>query len=334
MTSIQVAAGSLPLVSSQRTSSSRISAAVPGIVSSPASFAAVSQSRIDSPVRDGAVDDLHRAERVHVHVRHPLLHLAGDVEVRGAGQVGVDAALHADLGRAERPRLLGAVADLVQRQRVGVGVGAPLRERAEPAAGVADVGEVDVPVDDVGDVVADDVARAASSASAATASSSAPSACSSASACGVGQAGRVALGARAARRRTSESSRARRAPVRTASSRTVVPVAVDAVEVARAGRSVRPSVSIAVCRSMRPSDVPARPRAPATAGPAARRPSRASPSRLGQRGDVRHDPRVEPRLAGLARTSGRPSAARRSSNPASARCARRARRSAATAARG
>ena len=45
------------------------------------------------------------------------------------------------------------------RQRVGVGVGAPLGERAEPAAGVADVGEVDVPVDDVGDVVADDVAR-------------------------------------------------------------------------------------------------------------------------------------------------------------------------------
>ena len=36
-TSTQVAAGSLPLVSTQRTSSSRISAAVPGMVSRPAS---------------------------------------------------------------------------------------------------------------------------------------------------------------------------------------------------------------------------------------------------------------------------------------------------------
>jgi hypothetical protein len=50
-TSIQVAAGSLPLVSTQRTSSSRISAAVPGIESRPASLAWISQSRIDSPVR-------------------------------------------------------------------------------------------------------------------------------------------------------------------------------------------------------------------------------------------------------------------------------------------
>ena len=46
-TSIQVAAGSLPLVSTQRTSSSRISAAVPGIVSSPASL------RRGQPVADG-----------------------------------------------------------------------------------------------------------------------------------------------------------------------------------------------------------------------------------------------------------------------------------------
>ena len=52
----------------------------------------------------------------------------------------------------------GPVGDLVQRQRVGVGVGAPLGERAEPAADVADVGEVDVAVDDVGHLVADGVA--------------------------------------------------------------------------------------------------------------------------------------------------------------------------------
>ena len=51
-----------------------------------------------------------------------------------------------------------AVGDLVQRQGVRVGVGAPLRERAEPAADVADVGEVDVAVHHVRDLVADGVA--------------------------------------------------------------------------------------------------------------------------------------------------------------------------------
>ena len=103
------------------------------------------------------VDDLHRGERVHVHARHARLHRRGQVEVRRAGELGVDAALHAHLGRAELPRLLGAVGDLVERERVGVGVGAPLGERAEAAADVADVGEVDVAVDHVGDVVADDL---------------------------------------------------------------------------------------------------------------------------------------------------------------------------------
>src|SRR4029077_3182885 len=48
----------------------------------------------------------------------------------------------------------GTVPDLLQRQRVRVGVGPALGERTEPAAGVADVGEVDVAGDDVGDVVA------------------------------------------------------------------------------------------------------------------------------------------------------------------------------------
>ena len=51
MTSIQAAVGSLPLVSTQRTSSSRISAAVPGIEPSPAAFASVSHSRMDRSAR-------------------------------------------------------------------------------------------------------------------------------------------------------------------------------------------------------------------------------------------------------------------------------------------
>ena len=102
--SIQVAVGSLPLVSTQRTSSSRISAAVPGIESSPASFASIRKSRERQPGAGGAVDDLHRAERVHVHVRDARFFTArARSKYAVPGQVGVDAALHADLGRAERP---------------------------------------------------------------------------------------------------------------------------------------------------------------------------------------------------------------------------------------
>ena len=52
ITSIQTEAGSLPLVSTQRTSSSRISAAVPGSESTPACLARTSHSLIGSPVRE------------------------------------------------------------------------------------------------------------------------------------------------------------------------------------------------------------------------------------------------------------------------------------------
>ena len=50
MTSIHSEVGSLPLVSTQRTSSSRISAAVPGMVSRPASRNAVNHSRMLEPL--------------------------------------------------------------------------------------------------------------------------------------------------------------------------------------------------------------------------------------------------------------------------------------------
>ncbi len=95
---------------------------------------------------------------MQVYARDPAPDLAGQVEVGGPGQVRVDAALHAYLGGAGRPRRLGPGTDLLLGERVGVGVAPPLRERAEPAPGVADVREVDVPIDDVGDVVADGVA--------------------------------------------------------------------------------------------------------------------------------------------------------------------------------
>ena len=52
ITSIHTEAGSLPLVSTQRTSSSRISAAVPGSELTPASLARTSHSLIGKPVRE------------------------------------------------------------------------------------------------------------------------------------------------------------------------------------------------------------------------------------------------------------------------------------------
>ena len=156
--SIQVRAGSLPLVSTQRTSSSRISAAVPGNEPRPASRALIRKSSIDRPVRAVPLTTSIGEKAWTCISGHPLLHGRDDVEVRRRGQLGVDPALHADLGRAEVPGLLGAVGDLVVGQRVGVGVGLALGEGAEPAADVADVGEVDVAVDDVGHLVADGLA--------------------------------------------------------------------------------------------------------------------------------------------------------------------------------
>ena len=102
-----------------------------------------------------AVEDLHGAEGVDVDIRHAGLHGVEEVQIEGTGKIGVDTALHADLARAEFPRLLGAVGHLGERERVGLAVLLSLRERAEAAAHVADVREVDVAVDHVGDLVAD-----------------------------------------------------------------------------------------------------------------------------------------------------------------------------------
>jgi hypothetical protein len=129
-----------------------------GIEPRPASRSSVSHSSIDTPALAAAADDLHRGERVHVHVRHRGLHRADQVGVEGDRQLRVDAALHADLGGPVGGGLDGPRGDLVEREPERVGVALALGERAEPAADVADVREVDVAVDDVGDLVADDVA--------------------------------------------------------------------------------------------------------------------------------------------------------------------------------
>ena len=199
-TSTQVAVGSLPLVRTQRTSSSRISAAVPGMVSRPASRALISQSSIDRPGA-GAPLTISIGENACTCMPGTRCFTAADeVEVRRAGQLGVDAALHADLGarRAPRPprpgRRPGPATASRRRRRCALG------ERAEPAADVADVGEVDVAVDHVGDVVADGVAAQVVGEPARPRPSAAPSAVISASACSSGQPRRVRLGGQAQRR--------------------------------------------------------------------------------------------------------------------------------------
>ena len=61
-TSTHCAAGSLPLVSTHRTSSSRISAAVPGMEPSPASRSSMSQSSIETPAL-AAADTISMGEK-------------------------------------------------------------------------------------------------------------------------------------------------------------------------------------------------------------------------------------------------------------------------------
>ena len=97
-----------------RMSSSRISAAVPGRRAQPGVHEAteVVGKRLVEPA--GALGDLERGEAVHVDVGHRLLHRPGDVDVVVAVEVGVDAALEADLGGAQLGRLAGALGDVVE----------------------------------------------------------------------------------------------------------------------------------------------------------------------------------------------------------------------------
>ena len=92
-----------------------------------------------------------------VHRRHALLDCANQVGVTGDGKFRIDTALHAHFGRPGDVRFPRTVGNLVRRQGEGVGVTFALRERTEPAARVADVGEVDVPVHHVGDVLTDSI---------------------------------------------------------------------------------------------------------------------------------------------------------------------------------
>ena len=66
----------------------------------------------------------------------------------------MDPTLNADLRRAQIPGLTRTRHDVIEAAVVGILVVLMTREAAEAAAHVADVGEVDVAIDDVGDLVA------------------------------------------------------------------------------------------------------------------------------------------------------------------------------------
>ena len=96
------------------------------------------------------VVDLHRRVGVQVELRRGLLGEPQPAPVVLERVVGMDPALHADLGRAEIDRLGDPLREVLLADLVGVGRAPALAEAAEGTADDADVGEVDVAVDDEG----------------------------------------------------------------------------------------------------------------------------------------------------------------------------------------
>ena len=109
----------------------------------------------------GALPNLQGRKGVDVHVRHRRLHRAQDADVGLAGVFGMDAALHAHFRAAPAPSLLGAPLNLLMGEVVGPAAQVlrqlALGEGAELAFEVADVGVVDVAVDDEAHGVAVDL---------------------------------------------------------------------------------------------------------------------------------------------------------------------------------
>ena len=108
----------------------------------------------------GALPDLERREGVDVDVGHRFLDRAADRKIGGAGIFRVNPALHTDFGRAAVPRFLDPPLDLreieVIRPAAQIFAELALRECAELAAEIADVGVVDVAGHDIAHHVAID----------------------------------------------------------------------------------------------------------------------------------------------------------------------------------
>jgi hypothetical protein len=97
------------------------------------------------------VDKLARTEAVDVDLRELALHVREQVQIPLLGQLRVMAALHQDLRPAKRERLLDLLVQLVERNDIRVVIFLRAIKGAELAIDVANVGVVDVPIDDIGD---------------------------------------------------------------------------------------------------------------------------------------------------------------------------------------
>ena len=125
----------------RRTSSSRISAAVPGKRAQPA---VLEHSRETSPIGQPSVRapcDTSSGENAWTCIRGTAcLHGAADAQIGLAGVVGMDAALHADFGGAALPRFARAPRHFLQRRdrrarRAGSRCMLALGEGAEAGSG-------------------------------------------------------------------------------------------------------------------------------------------------------------------------------------------------------
>ena len=95
-----------------------------------------------------------------MHLRKALLEAAQHLAVPVEGQLRMQPADDVELGDRFAPALARAMPDLLERHGVGLGISRLLAERAEPAAGDADVGGIDVAVDvEVGDVAVQPLAH-------------------------------------------------------------------------------------------------------------------------------------------------------------------------------
>ena len=96
------------------------------------------------------LDEFGRAKAMDVDVRIALFDAVEQVDVPVEGELGIHAALHEDLRAADGREFFDFLEELFVLERVGVVVLGCALEGAEDALGGADVGVVDVAVDDVG----------------------------------------------------------------------------------------------------------------------------------------------------------------------------------------
>ena len=97
------------------------------------------------------MDELAGAKAVDVDLREFAFDVREQIEIPLLGQLGMMPALHENLRAAECERLLDLLVHLGERDDVGIVVLLRAVERAEFAIDVADVGVIDVAINDVSD---------------------------------------------------------------------------------------------------------------------------------------------------------------------------------------